>query len=98
MNVCERRTNPFGGDAAMTPVRKWIVKSLRTMLKPGVTLWSDTNGADFYTLTGLTQKELMQKWYGGTGENPDHAKTGFDPGFTTCTSFMPRFATRVRQA
>lgn len=81
----------------MTPVRNWIRKTLLEQVPVG-TIWSDTNAAAFTTLTGVTQDELLAKWFQIKDKKPDYKTTGSDPRFTTCSSFLPRFATQVRIA
>lgn len=82
----------------MTPLRRWIKRTLLTELPIG-TIWSDTSPARFNQLTGVTHEELLKKWFqikkDGT---PDFETKGYDPTFTTCSSFLPRFASRICQA
>src|SRR5690349_10714889 len=85
-----------------TPLRRWIRKTLIESIPMG-TIWSDTKPDAFYKLTGLKHKDLLKKWFATTGEGDnivvtDYNKTGTDSRFTTCSSFLPRFATQVRQA
>jgi hypothetical protein len=79
---------------AMTPVREWITKTLIREIPIGG-VWSDTNGSAFKTLTGVDQDYLNHRWFGFKGKNPDFETTGDDPRFTTCSSFLPRFVSRV---
>jgi hypothetical protein len=85
-----------------TPLRRWIRKTLIESVSMG-TIWSDTNPGAFYTLTGLKQTDLNKRWFETTGEGDNVKVTnwdgkGTDPTFTTCSSFLPRFATKIRQA
>ena len=78
----------------MTPLRKWIKKTLMSQIPIG-TIWSDTNPAAFKELTGVNQDDLLSKWFQIKDKKPDYNTTGSDPRFTTCSSFLPRFASRV---
>jgi hypothetical protein len=83
----------------MSDVRTWIVTELQKILKaPGI-IWSDTDGANFLQLTGISHAELLNKWFGEidpvTKQRPG---TGPDVKFTTCTSFLPNFSSLVRRA
>lgn len=95
----------------MTPLRRWIKKTLigeipfgtitqgdSTIICDGV-VWSDTNPTKFRQLTEVTHKELLAKWY---QLNPDGSPidntNGTDPSFTTCTSFLSCFSTRINNA
>jgi len=83
----------------MSALRNWIVTNLKNLLPSApMTIWSDTNGSQFQQLTGLTQEELMTKWYGPKDSSGNRSGTGTDPTFTTCTSFLPRFASTVASA
>ena len=84
----------------MSALRNWIVDYLKNLLPSApMTIWSDTNGVQFLQLTGVSQQDLMTKWHGpkdpNTGQRPG---TGAEPTFTTCTSFLPRFASTVASA
>jgi len=83
----------------MSALRNWIVTNLENLLPSApMTIWSDTNGSQFQQLTGLTQEELMTKWYGPKDSSGNRSGTGTDPTFTTCTSFLPIFASKVCSA
>ena len=83
----------------MSALRNWIVTNLKNLLPSApMTIWSDTNGSQFQQLTGLTQEELMTKWYGPKDSSGNRSGTGTDPTFTTCTSFLPIFASKVCSA
>lgn len=73
--------------SSLSPLRNWIVAELKRMIPIPTTIWSDskTDAAYFTQLTGATQKSLEAQW-----------KTGSK--FTTCSSFLPVFATRIRSA
>ena len=88
----------------MTPVRNWIKRTLMTQIPIG-TIWSNSNPQAFKELTGMTQDELLAKWFQMKPDDtpkhalqPDYKTVGADPKFTTCSSFLPRFATQVRIA
>ena len=81
----------------MTPLRKWIKKKLLSLVPVG-TIWSDSSPAAFAELTGVKHQQLMTKWYQVTDGTPDFNTQGSDPRFTTCSSFLPRFAMQVRIA
>src|SRR5262249_52321569 len=83
--------------ATLSPLRRWIKKTLITQIPVG-TIWSDTNGAAFKTLTGVSHLDLLRKWFTVVKGTPNYNITGADPRFTTCSSFLPRFATQVRIA
>lgn len=84
-----------------TPLRRWIKKTLIQSIPMG-TVWSDTNPDVFLKLTGVSQKDLLKKWFGvkkeGDKDVTDFDAKGTDSRFTTCSSFLPRFATQVRVA
>jgi hypothetical protein len=84
----------------MSPVRTWILNELTKHLPYPTTCWSDTQPQPFRALTGLTHEDLMVRWHGpflntATGER---SGMGTLPTFTTCTSFLPIFASKVRRA
>jgi hypothetical protein len=82
----------------MTPVRNWIKHTLITQIPIG-TIWSNTDAKAFEKLTGVSQDDLMAKWFQKNKEGKtDYNTMGADPKFTTCSSFLPRFATQVRLA
>ena len=84
-----------------TPLRKWIKNELISNIPMG-TIWSDTKPDAFVKLTGVSHKELLGKWFGTKTVNGadvvDFDTKGTDSRFTTCSSFLPRFATQVRIA
>lgn len=88
-----------------TPVRNWIKKTLIELVPVG-TIWSDAKGDKrFEILTGESQDSLNLRWFKAIKDPVtekvigfDYDQNGTDPTFTTCSSFLPRFATRVRQA
>jgi hypothetical protein len=85
--------------AAIMTLREWIKQELNRQTIVG-TIWSDTDASKFEALTNVTHKTLLSKWFGyteGKGDL-DYNKTGDDPRFTTCTSFLPNIATRIRRA
>ena len=76
-------------DSSLSPLRHWIVAELKRMIPiPGTTIWSDSkqDAAYFTQLTGATQKSLEANW-----KIPGNR-------FTTCSSFLPIFATTIRRA
>jgi hypothetical protein len=84
----------------MSPVRTWILNKLKKHLPCPTTCWSDTQPQPFHALTGLTHEDLMVRWHGpildaATGERSGR---GTLPTFTTYTSFLPFFASKVRRA
>src|SRR5436305_275340 len=82
----------------MTPVRNWIKNRLNSLIPSG-TIWSNVNPKAFKALTGVTHEDLMGDWFGTNKDGTiDYKTTGTDKRFTTCTSFLPRFATQVRYA
>ncbi|MCC7221487.1 MAG: hypothetical protein IT490_12255 [Candidatus Contendobacter sp.] len=82
----------------MTPLRRWIKKTLITQIPTG-TIWSDTHPAAFAALTGVSHRDLLEKWFKVNEDKTlDYEQMGADPRFTTCSSFLPRFATQVRIA
>ncbi len=83
----------------MTPVREWIKSTLLGIFPNPGAVWSDINEEAFFNLTGLRHKDLLQKWFQFKEDGtPDYDTKGPDPKFTTCTSFLPRFATQVCRA
>ena len=85
-----------------TPLRRWIRKTLIESIPIG-TIWSDTKPDSFIKLTGVSHKDLEKKWFGTTTDAKgnsvtDYNSKGSDSRFTTCSSFLPRFATQVRMA
>jgi hypothetical protein len=88
-----------GGKFMNTPVRNWIKKTLLENVPVG-TIWSDTRGdSRFERLTGQSQDALNKRWFGvGTDKKVNYNQSGSDPTFTTCSSFLPRFATSIRRA
>ena len=82
----------------MSPLRNWIRNALKTQIPSAGTIWSDTHPAAFETLTGVNHKDLLKKWFEVTNNEPDYNTKGTDPRFTTCSSFLPRFATQIRIA
>jgi len=84
----------------LTPVRKWIKKTLFTSFPTPSTVWSDTDEKNFQYLTAMSHNDLLTKWFKFDNKTGrwDYNATGPDPGFTTCTSFLPVFATRVSLA
>ena len=84
---------------SLSPVRKWIKKTLITNIPPGTTIWSNTHGKEFELLTGVSHADLLSKWFQIKSDGtPLYDTKGTDPTFTTCTSFLPRFSTKVRLA
>jgi hypothetical protein len=84
----------------MSAVRTWIVNDLMAYFNAPGTVWSTIDAKKFYELTGQTQAELMIKWHGQIVDPATGARDGkgTDPRFTTCTSFLPRYASRVFDA
>lgn len=84
----------------MTYVRSWILADLKSLIPnaPQV-IYSDVNPREFKELTGLTHNDLLTYWEGPI--DPDtklRTGKGTSPTFTTCTSFLPIYASRVRLA
>ncbi|HLJ49051.1 MAG TPA: hypothetical protein VKU01_23715 [Bryobacteraceae bacterium] len=83
----------------LTPLRKWIKNTLLTRFPNPGTVWSDTDGKNFQYLTEITHDGLLSKWFLKDKDGKvDYTTTGPDPKFTTCTSFLPVFASRVAMA
>jgi hypothetical protein len=88
-----------------TPIRNWIKKTLLENVPVG-TIWSDAKGdSRFERLTGMSQDGINAKWFKVDRDEKTKKITavhydqkGDDPRFTTCSSFLPRFATTIRRA
>jgi hypothetical protein len=88
-------------DEPLTPVRAWIQsKLLKDFPNPGSVAWSDDRDAKsrFELFTGLTQDDLLRKWFQFVNGKPDFNTVGYAPSFTVCTSYLPRLASEVGQA
>ena len=83
----------------MNQLRTWITTTLKNQIAAGYTIWSDTHPGLFQRLTGVRQKDLEAYWYKLDAKgHPDKSTVGPKPGFTTCSSFLPVFAIRIREA
>ena len=84
-----------------TPVRNWLRKKLIETIPVG-TIWSDKDTKEkhpFQDLTGMTHKGLLKKWYELDSDEKIIENTfGTDPKFTTCSSFLPIMASKIRIA
>jgi len=87
-----------------TPVRNWIIDTLTKSIPVG-TFWSDQDTKEkhpFKDLTGMSHKDLLKKWFKITRVKKEeyihYNENGDDPKFTTCSSFLPIFASSVRNA
>lgn len=86
----------------MSKVRDWIAWKIKESLPVAPMLvWSDTNAKQFTDLTATTHKELLDFWDGPIDEKTKLRAgpgKGPKPTLTTCTSFLPVFASFVRLA
>lgn len=85
-----------------SPLRKWICTTLKNEI-PFSGVWSDQNENQFMSMTGVNHTRLLKKWFKhkiGTDGKPvfDYNSVGPDPKFTTCTSFLPIFNSRILRA
>jgi len=86
----------------ISPVRKWICDTLKNEI-PYNGIWSDKNESQFISMTGVSHTFLLKQWFKhkiGTNGKPvfDYNSVGPYPKFTTCTSFLPIFTSRIIRA